>query len=147
MNTQQSPSFQALPKALKGCRMSFVRSGGSFNMKLDIRKPNYIYFLIDPNDDMVRYIGVTNSPDIRFTSHLHEAVARISNAKNLWIKKLLNRDKKPRMLLVAKFTDRMDCEKVEKQLIKDFSKVQTIYNRTYIYGKENSDHIIKLSEL
>ena len=147
MNTQQNPSFSTLPKALQGCRMSFVQFGGSFIMKIDSKKPNYIYFLTDPNDNMVRYIGVTNSPNIRFVNHLKEATSMGGNTKNHWIKNLLKEDKKPRMLLVAKFTDRIECEKVERQLIKDFCKIQTIYNRTYVYGNENLTHIVKLSDL
>ena len=115
-------------------------------MKLDNKKPNYIYFLTDPNDGMVRYIGITNSPKTRFNNHLHQAVTMVSNPKNLWIEELLEKDEYPTMLLVAKFEDRSEAELVEKQLINDFSKKQEIYNTTYIYTSKKGS-IVKLSSL
>lgn len=56
-------------------------------MKTDIA---YIYALIDPRDNMVRYIGKTIHPKIRLSGHLYES-KKYNHYRSRWITSLLNK--------------------------------------------------------
>ena len=48
-------------------------------------KNTYIYILIDPRDDNVRYVGKSDNPSIRFNRHIRD---RAHTHKTNWIKQL-----------------------------------------------------------
>lgn len=60
-------------------------------MKTDIA---YIYALIDPKDQMVRYIGKTINPKTRLSLHIAETKTS-DHYKSRWIRSLLKRNMKP----------------------------------------------------
>lgn len=57
--------------------------------------PTYIYALIDPRTDHIRYIGKTNNPEIRLKNHLKSFQLSYKTKKNSWIKSLLKNNLKP----------------------------------------------------
>lgn len=58
----------------------------------------YIYGLVDPRTDEVRYIGKTNNPKRRLQCHIDRARQRVSNNhKNNWIRKLLSLGMRPQI--------------------------------------------------
>lgn len=68
---------------------------------LDGYKVAYIYRLIDPNDDSVRYVGKAENIDVRYKRHLAEAKSLIHKThKNYWINKLLKNNQEPRLEVV-----------------------------------------------
>ena len=60
-------------------------------MKTDIA---YIYALIDPYDEIVRYIGKTIHPSKRINEHIRES-KKYNHHRAIWIRSLLKKDKKP----------------------------------------------------
>ena len=93
-------------------------------MKTDIA---YIYALLDPRDNEVRYIGKTINPKRRLVEHLNDS-KREYNYRAMWIKSLLKENLKP----LIKFLK--ICP------LSDFVKYETEYIQLYKNGKlTNSD--------
>jgi hypothetical protein len=55
----------------------------------------FIYALIDPRDNAVRYVGQTNEPSNRFSQHI-TAKPEINLAKHQWIQELIAQGLEPR---------------------------------------------------
>ena len=93
-------------------------------MKTDIA---YIYALLDPRDNEVRYIGKTINPKRRLSEHLADS-KREYNYRAMWIKSLLKENLNP----LIKFLK--ICP------LSDFVKYETEYIKLYKNGKlTNSD--------
>jgi len=62
----------------------------------------YIYTLVDPETDKVRYVGKTNvKPQNRYNQHIYQWKRSIRLTKvNSWIKHLSLKDKKPKMVVI-----------------------------------------------
>jgi hypothetical protein len=64
-----------------------------------MRKPTYaVYVLIDPRDNDVRYVGITDNPDRRLEEHLSGRGGNIP--KRIWIKELCQLGLAPTMQLL-----------------------------------------------
>jgi len=62
---------------------------------------SYIYALVDPTTDNIRYIGKTSrNPKHRYTSHISSARYNTNTYLYRWIRLLLNNNKKPLMFVV-----------------------------------------------
>jgi len=62
---------------------------------------NYIYILIDPVTDAVRYVGKSVNPDQRYRKHISEAKKlKANNHKINWVKSLLSQNLKPKMVVI-----------------------------------------------
>lgn len=59
----------------------------------------YIYVLIDPRTDAVRYVGVTVAPQHRLTGHIRDASYQSTRKAN-WIKQLLRCELRPEMRIL-----------------------------------------------
>jgi group I intron endonuclease len=59
----------------------------------------YIYILIDPETNLVRYVGKTTNIKRRYSQHIYEA-KRIKTHKNNWLKYLLDKKLKPEILVI-----------------------------------------------
>lgn len=81
-------------------------------MKYD---PVYIYALIDPRDDKIRYIGKSISPERRYEQHLHEK--EINEGKIGWINGLQMRGMQPEMKILEVAHEK-NWEKRERWWIK-----------------------------
>lgn len=57
----------------------------------------YIYALVDPRNNAIRYIGKSNKPRHRFAVHLVPSSLRENTHKNAWIKQLLSIGLKPKL--------------------------------------------------
>lgn len=60
------------------------------------KKTAYIYGLVDPTDNIVKYVGSTINPLARWSEHCNEIPY---NTKGDWIKKLRKKGKRPYMVL------------------------------------------------
>lgn len=74
--------------------------------------PWWVYFLIDPDSKLVRYIGVTGNPKSRIASHF-SSKQTAQRAKLGWIESLQSQGRRPKVLFlqfasqpVARFAER-----------------------------------------
>ena len=82
-------------------------------MKTDIA---YIYGLVDPRDNSIRYIGKTVYPKNRLSGHINES-NKFNHHRSKWIRSLLKLNLKPK-LLVLKICPLSEFEKYETEYIK-----------------------------
>ena len=61
----------------------------------------YIYILIDPTDESIKYVGSSKNPTKRLKEHIYD-VKREKTKKSNWIKKLLTLNLKPILKIVKK---------------------------------------------
>lgn len=59
----------------------------------------YIYALIDPRNDQVRYIGKANNPEERYTNHFNSARDKNTHKRN-WINSVRNDGYRPELLIL-----------------------------------------------
>ncbi len=86
----------------------------------------YIYALIDPDTNKIRYIGKSNNPTKRLYDHIHSC--NLTNThKNNWIKSLLEEDKKP-IVKVLEEVDMDDWQFYEKYWINKLKKNNPLTN-------------------
>lgn len=62
----------------------------------------YIYGLVDPITEYVRYIGKSDTPKLRLKGHLTKQQLRPKSHKVYWIKGLLDAGEKPQIIILAK---------------------------------------------
>jgi hypothetical protein len=61
----------------------------------------FIYILMDPITDEIRYIGKSINPTQRYRKHIYETKTKnLNNHKINWIKSLLNKNLKPKMDII-----------------------------------------------
>jgi hypothetical protein len=89
--------------------------GGEVDMKTTTR---YVYFLIDPRDGRVRYVGETSNPAGRLERHRRGEVMR-TWAWSIALKKACVR---PIMRIVAECTSRAESRELEKRWMKEASE-------------------------
>lgn len=65
---------------------------------------NYIYELIDPETNKIRYVGITNNPKVRYWHHLENLTG--GPEKILWVKDLVSRGLKPTFAIREEIEDR-----------------------------------------
>ncbi len=90
-------------------------------------KTTFIYALCDPNTKMVRYIGKSNHPRIRYFHHLKD---EHKTYKVNWIRKLKSSGKLPVLKII---------EEIDKNLWEEAEKRWIAYYRL-ISGKRLTNH-------
>lgn len=81
----------------------------------------YIYLLIDPRDNEVRYVGKTSNPKSRLSGHITECKKEtVKHRRSRWIKSLL-RDKLKPIITFVKVCPLSEFEKYEAEYIKLYS--------------------------
>jgi len=63
---------------------------------------SYIYTLIDPFTNEIRYIGKTIDPLYRYWTHFRDQELSYDTYKNRWLKKLMKKNQLPFMNIIAK---------------------------------------------
>lgn len=82
-----------------------------------------IYALIDPDTQLVRYIGVTTRYlSSRLAGHIFDSKTESGTHKRYWIKKLLSEDKKPIIKLIEE-TTKESWEEREKYWISQYDNL------------------------
>lgn len=81
----------------------------------DRRPMRYIYVLLEPDADIVRYVGQTTDPKQRLVAHL--ACPGENKAKDEWIKRLKTAGLKPRMEVVQRTKDNHEAALAEEEWI------------------------------
>lgn len=72
-----------------------------------------IYALIDPRDESVRYVGITDNMSTRFMHHLRDAGSR--TAKGTWLAELRRYGLQPSL----KILEEMQVEKTQRHLVEE----------------------------
>lgn len=89
-------------------------------------KKYYLYYLIDPNDGIVRYVGITNNTKRRYSEHIKSPKYE-TNHKSNWILKLINNNQKPIMKIINESFDRNEIIQLE---IENINKLDNLTNAT-----------------
>ena len=100
-----------------------------------------LYKLICPIENKIRYIGITNNPNLRLKHHL---TCKNNKLKYEWIKRLKGFNQKPIMKIIQKYDTLKEAEIQEQKLIEtlpDLLNGKKYKNYTiktlYIYDVEN----------
>lgn len=81
----------------------------------------FIYALIDPRDNKVRYIGSTKNPKYRYLRHFTRPINPLVDA---WINELAKFELKPRMMTLAEANGRVSANMLEYQYIYEYNEHQ-----------------------
>jgi hypothetical protein len=83
----------------------------------------YIYELIDPRNNEIRYVGKTNNPKHRYSHHIYcsKHNKRTSHCVS-WIKSLLKENLEPIQITKEEFDSEKECLDREVQLISEYRK-------------------------
>jgi hypothetical protein len=79
-------------------------------------KTVYIYALIDPRNEQVRYVGKSKFPKKRLNGHLQGARKGFKTHRHNWIRQLLNEGLKPDLLILEEVKEN-EWEQAEKKWI------------------------------
>ena len=91
----------------------------------------YFYVLIDPRDNLPKYIGRTVFPQNRLRNHIWSSLKFNRNKKERWIVALLRANKKPIMsILVSGKMSLQEAVELEKRLTLLFDKSYNLKNGT-----------------
>jgi hypothetical protein len=82
--------------------------------------PYYIYELVDPRTDQIRYVGITNNPELRLYQHTNCIDA--TGVKLAWLEEMRNDRVKPIMRIIETTDSKQQAEAQEKHWIQEFIK-------------------------
>lgn len=85
-----------------------------FLARKKVQKPSYIYALVDPDTDEIRYIGKSIRPYQRLTEHMND---RSSCHRAHWLQSLKAQGKLPRVILLDRAAEGQDWQFAEKYWI------------------------------
>ena len=85
-------------------------------------KAIYIYGIIDPRYNSIRYIGKSANPKRRMWEHIRDAKNGVHTYKHKWLKLLLENGIEPK-LIILEVTDEENWQEVERQWIAKYSEV------------------------
>lgn len=77
----------------------------------------YVYGLIDPRNNELKYIGFTNNIKERLNSHCRESRLKTNSHKNNWIKNLKNIGMKPQIYPIENYNIEEEALQAEIDLI------------------------------
>lgn len=108
----------------------------------------YIYLLIDPRDNEVRYVGKTSNPKYRLSGHITECKKEtVKHRRAKWIKNLLKNNLKP-IISFIKVCPLSEFEKYETEYIKIYSSYKLTNSDETGQGNKNrkKDILNKISK-
>ena len=98
----------------------------------------YIYALIDPITNNIKYIGQTNNPRNRKYMHIKKALS--NSIKDKWVRKLLSNNYIPIFKILDK-TNKDKANNLEDFYIEKFNKNGNLLNK--VYNRDLKHNIIK----
>lgn len=101
-----------------------------------MNKIRYIYTLVDPTNNEIRYIGQTINPKIRLRDHIQSSL-NINNSKyhthkSNWIRKIHQKGFDPIMEIIDKCTSLNDSNKLEREYITEYYNAGHRLTNSYI---------------
>lgn len=79
----------------------------------------YIYGLVDPEEGVPRYIGMSDSPERRFLEHFNTRPLSEKNPKAAWLRELQRSGRKPFLILLDS-VPRAEALEAERRWIRHF---------------------------
>lgn len=105
----------------------------------------YIYTLIDPITNEIRYVGkTTQDPIKRYSQHLRNSKKR-KTFVNIWVNDLLNDNIKPIMNVVDSCESCNWIELEKKWAIKIYEENRKLCNLTYIGDKKDRNPVLSIN--
>lgn len=101
-----------------------------FSAEPDASPVGYIYALHDPFTMERRYIGKAKDPEDRYRKHLKPYYLRPDTYKNRWLRKLLARGAKPRLVILAEAHEGDDINRMERDFIRWLRPASRLTNGT-----------------
>jgi group I intron endonuclease len=93
-------------------------------------KIQFIYALICPDENQIKYIGKTTDLTIRLKGHINYALRKTHlNGKHEWIRNLHSRGLKPQMIIIEQ-CDNDNWQERESYWIDFYSKKLILFNKT-----------------
>lgn len=81
--------------------------------------PEFIYALIDPNTDDVRYVGRSQTPKLRLQAHLRSGNKNVTERER-WLHSLKLQNQSPKMVILQQCTSSYHAKQVEAQWIEHY---------------------------
>ena len=91
-----------------------------------MKKPYYIYLLICPLSQKVRYVGCSKNPKARYSSHIRESIQRQNTRKKEWINSLIKKGLKPKQQIINELYTAEESRQAEQIAVEKY--IETIYN-------------------
>lgn len=118
--------------------LAWVEKNNTIWEKNPVEETIYIYQLIDPSDNLVKYVGQSRDPQKRLQGHQSSK----TQPTGYWIKELMKKSLYPVLKIVDTATNRLEAEHIESIYIADnIIDGQPLLN-LYIYGY-TIDHVLK----
>src|SRR5258706_11231564 len=76
----------------------------------------FVYVLVDPRTDGIRYVGITNEPKSRFTQHL-SGTSQYNGYKIEWIQELKEQGLRPEMRIIETVDSKEEAKELERYWI------------------------------
>jgi len=101
----------------------------------------YIYVLVDPNTDDIRYVGKSKNPQTRMTDHIngHGRGAK----KYMWVDSLVENNQKPLLRILEK-CDESEVRERERYWIKYFNNMGFDLTNSVYKGYDKIIRIFRL---
>lgn len=109
-------------------------------------KSTFIYALVDPTTEFVRYVGKANDPQLRLRRHLSKHELKPKSRKASWLKSLIAKGFEPKIILLEKI-DSAQWQEAERRWISHYRAIEgypTLTNGTS--GGDGIDKGTKFSE-
>ena len=107
-----------------------------------------VYALVDPRDDIIRYVGVSKTPEVRYKQHMSNSGEGDNSDKAAWIKELKTNGAKPRLSILEKGIPLEEKVEREEDWIRDLveSGVRLLNKRGNPEEKHYREDIQKYDE-
>ena len=83
----------------------------------------FLYNLIDPITNEIKYVGYTKNPKRRIWEHIRDAKKGIKTYKCEWIRSLLDKQNIPIMEVISEYENHNEIVYEEMKLIQEFRKI------------------------
>ena len=82
----------------------------------------FLYKLVDPITEEIKYIGYTKRPKVRLWEHIRDAKRGLKTYKCDWIRSLIIKNQKPIIEIISSFEYQDEVTKEEIRLIKELKE-------------------------
>ncbi len=104
-------------------------------------KTTFIYYLICPIDNKVKYVGKCSNPMYRYKQHLYDV---FSKEKSEWISMLLEKNKKPILKIVQMCSVEFGQEVEAEHIVLNYNNGERLFNKNTLHELKSSKFSLEL---